>query len=251
VDLIREFTSKMQEHNLDFSVLGFYTSTGRIYPLGTDTKVLSTFFELVCRPLIFEIAQENNLQVVEPYQQNYYPDFTLMTDEKDEAKVAIDVKTTYRNFTANGEWTASFTLGSYTSFMRNETKNIRYPYNQYSKHYVIGFIYTREEVDISHGADRYTLENIDEITSHISDVDFFIQEKYRISGDHAGSGNTTNIGSISGSSIDDFVQGRGPFSQLGEDVFNDYWRNYGRTKRERTYNNVMEYLDKKASRAHR
>ena len=45
-----------------------------------------------------------------------------MTDEKDEAKVAIDVKTTYRNFTANGEWTASFTLGSYTSFMRNETK---------------------------------------------------------------------------------------------------------------------------------
>jgi len=30
-------------------------------------------------------------------------------------------------------------------------------------------------------------------------VDVFVQEKWRISGDHAVSGNTTNIGSINGS----------------------------------------------------
>ena len=67
-------------------------------------------------------------------------------DESDNQKIAVDVKTTYRRFTAGGTWKAGFTLGSYTSFMRRNTKNIVFPYERYAKHYIIGFIYTRVEV---------------------------------------------------------------------------------------------------------
>jgi hypothetical protein len=46
----------------------------------------------------------------------------------------------------------------------------------------------------------------------------------KIASDTSGSGNTANIGSII--SIDDIKQGLGVFSKLGEEVFDDYWKNY-------------------------
>ena len=53
---------------------------------------------------------------------------------------------------------------------------------------------------------------------------FFVQPKWKIASDRAGSGNTRNIGGVV--EIDDLVAGKGPFSELGEDVFDDYWMNY-------------------------
>lgn len=239
IDFIREFYSKMDRHSPDFHVRGVLTRGDILYPLGTDTKVLSTVFELIARPFVFEIAREHGLIVHEPDQQNYYPDFTLMRSEDDPAKMAVDVKSTYRNFRGDGTWRASFTLGGYTSFLRNETKNIAFPYSQYAKHYIIGFIYTRSVIETD--VHRYTLDEREQAPHPISDVQFFVQEKYRIAGEHAGSGNTTNIGSIEGRSVDDFAAGNGPFAAPGERVFHDYWRNYGRTARERHYNNLDQY----------
>ena len=57
-----------------------------------------------------------------------------------------------------------------------------------------------------------------------------MQEKWRIAGDKAGSGNTTNIGSISGM-LADFQQGNGVFQSESE--FLAYWRGI-RTYRQRT-----------------
>ena len=51
-------------------------------------------------------------------------------------------------------------------------------------------------------------------------------EKWKIASDKRGSGNTANIGSIS--NISDIITGRGMFSKLGEDWFDDYWMNYGK-----------------------
>jgi hypothetical protein len=241
MDFSSQFHEKMAKYQPDFQIRGLLTGKDRVYPLGTDTKVLSTVFELIARPLVFEIAGENGLLVVEPRMQNFYPDFTLMKDESDVAKLAVDVKTTYRNFRRDGSWTASFTLGSYTSFLRTETKNIVFPYSEYAKHYVIGFIYTRAEaVTAKH---FYMLSSRDDIPCPIADVEFFVHEKYRIAGERAGSGNTTNIGSIVGWSIEDFAQGRGPFAEAGEHVFLDYWRNYGRTRQTRPYTNLSEYYE--------
>lgn len=46
VDFKQDFIQKMREHNLTFEIRGLLTSTDQILTLGTDTKVLSTVFEL-------------------------------------------------------------------------------------------------------------------------------------------------------------------------------------------------------------
>jgi hypothetical protein len=76
----------------------------------------------------------------------------------------------------------------------------------------------------------FKVEQLKEIPLAFSNVEFFVQEKWRIASDRAGSGNTTNIGSITGK-LDDFVQGNGVFKS--EDEFLEYWRGYGRTSSER------------------
>ncbi|HLA47756.1 MAG TPA: type II restriction endonuclease [Nitrospinota bacterium] len=62
------------------------------------------------------------------------------------------------------------------------------------------------------------------MTSVIKDFTFFIQEKYKIALDRPGSGNTKNIGSVI--KIDELINGKGPFAELGEEVFDDYWMYY-------------------------
>ena len=223
-----------------FDVLGILSKDGKVYSLGTDTKVISTVFELVTRPLVYEVANNYGFAVQEPLQQNYYPDFTLMRSESDSQKIAVDVKTTYRRFTATGKWKASFTLGSYTSFMRNNTKNILYPYDEYAKHYIIGFIYTRGQSD---DLQVFSYGEHGQAARPFSDVGWFVQEKYRIASERPGSGNTTNIGSIVASSNEEFAAGNGPFAHFGEEVFLDYWRNFGRTAASRAYSNLSGYRD--------
>jgi hypothetical protein len=51
-----------------------------------------------------------------------------------------------------------------------------------------------------------------------------VQEKYKIAAKIPGSGNTTNIGSISSNNIDDFKDGKSGFSSKSE--FDKYWRAY-------------------------
>jgi hypothetical protein len=222
------FRERLGKRTGFYEVCGIIDQQGRVYPLGSDTKVLSTIFELIARPVIFELAQEHGLDVREPNSQNHYPDFTLLKDEADKKKIAIDVKTTYRR--DNG--TFGYTLGGYTSFIRpgQEKKNIVYSFDEYAEHWVVGFVYDRVATKKSADANIFKVAQLEEIPLAFSNVEFFIQEKWRISSDRAGSGNTTNIGSITGK-LDDFVQGKGLFKS--EDEFLDYWRGYGRTSSER------------------
>jgi hypothetical protein len=55
----------------------------------------------------------------------------------------------------------------------------------------------------------------------VKDFVFVVQEKYKIASDRPGSGNTKNIGSVT--KLDELINGKGPFAELGEDVFDDYW----------------------------
>lgn len=214
----------------EFDVCGVANRLGGIYPLGTDTKVLSTVFELISRPAVHAVAASVGCDVVEPTAQNHYPDFTLTKGSEDPAKLAIDVKTTYRR---PGSDRFSYTLGGYTSFIRpgNERKNIVFPFSQYASHWVVGFVYTRADDEANRSKHRYTLKELDEIPLPFVDVEFFVNEKWKIASDRAGSGNTTNIGSIRGT-IEDFREGAGPFES--EEEFLAYWRSYGRTAQERT-----------------
>lgn len=220
----------------NYRVRGIVTDDEQVYPLGSDTKVLSTIFESFARPLIYRVAAKYGYDVEEPEAQNCYPDFTLLRSSDDARKVAVDVKTTYRRHELDR---VSFTLGGYQSFLRNETKGILYPFSQYEAHWIVGYIYTRRPRDET-PSHVYPLKEVANVPPPYDDVQVFVQEKWRIAGDIAGSGNTTNIGSIRGT-LADFVEGRGVFTSEAE--FLDYWRNYGRTAEDRRelFSNVKEY----------
>jgi hypothetical protein len=142
-------------------------------------------------------------------------------------KFALDIKTTYRipdkQYLCNG-----FTLGSHGKYFidRNSTKNIQLPYSSYSGHFCFGIIYDRVLNTDLNVRSLCDLENIHSIASVAKNFEFFIAEKWKIASDKRGSGNTANIGSIN--NIDNLMNGRGMFSNLGESWFDDYWINYGR-----------------------
>lgn len=104
----------------------------------------------------------------------------------------------------------------------------------------MGYVYTRLADKKSAAQKIYTFDKVSEIELPYKDVKFFFQEKWKIAGDKAGSGNTTNIGSIIGR-LEDFVAGNTPF--VSEEEFLDYWRNYEKTSQTRAkkYSNIHEY----------
>jgi len=236
------FAQKVQSTQTDWLTVGFLGLDHRVIPFGTDTKVLSTVFESLCAPFIGLIAEENDYDI-ETSEQTVYPDFTLSPRGQRENRIAIDVKTTYRRFTASGG-PASFryTLGSYTSFLRSVTKNIKYPYTEYSDHWVIGFLYSRNTPRAV--VAQCSLSEVTQDLCPYNDVDYFVQDKYKIVGETPASGNTTNIGSIQGTDLEPFRQGVGPFSTLGKQKCDDYWRTFAKTRLERasTYSNLEEWI---------
>jgi len=234
-DFILEKLSQMQN---GYSVCGVVDRKGRVYPLGSDTKVISTIFEIVTRQSVAMYADEFGLQLREPLNQNHYPDYTLMKSDEDKSKIAIDVKTTYRT---EGE-KFSYTLGSYTSYIypESKSKNIAYPYSDYAEHWIIGFVYRRTVGKRIASPNIYSFDDLTDIQVPFDDVRVFVQEKWKIASDKAGSGNTANIGSIKGY-LSDFIDGNGVFSS--EQEFLRYWQGYKRTKKERdlSYSNIEEF----------
>ena len=139
--VIGDIRQTLMSRLAEFDICGFISRQGHVFPLGTDAKVLSTVFELVSRPMIVACADAHGYDVEEPTSQNYYPDFTLKPRSDPSGLIAIDVKPTYRR----GKHSRfSYTLGGYTSFIRPETptKNIVYPFSDYSQHWILGFVYS-------------------------------------------------------------------------------------------------------------
>lgn len=243
------FAQKLEHYvstdNGDWTVKGFIDVYKNVYTISSDTKIVSKILEIHIFPQILEFAEQNNLKLVIAEKQNWYPDMTFILKSNESVKFAVDIKTTFRR----NSKTAGFTLGSHGGYFkeRNKDKNIQFPYSQYSGHFVLGVIYTRADVtdleeteifrveDLQESYDTpikkvgqrevTTVDNLISITSVIKDFDFFAAEKWKISSDGQGSGNTANIGSIT--DIDDLKNENGVFSKLGEEWFDEYWMNYG------------------------
>ena len=210
-----------------------------------------------------------------PDSQNYYPDLTYIKIDDPSIKFAVDIKTTFRRFkeTKGGKTSqVSFTLGSHGSYFkeRDIKKNIQYPYNQYKGHFCLAIVYTqaKEIEEDTNDFDEMKTFKVDElgeskfkdsapriiepkdsltdINSVIKDMKFYFVEKWKIASDGQGSGNTANIGSTS--TEDSLVKENGVFYQLGEDVFDDYWKNYDSISfkapdgNEKKITNIWDYL---------
>ena len=219
----------------DWVVKGFIDVYRHVYTISIDTKVVSKIIELMLLPVISLFAEEHGYRSMLAEHQNHYPDISFIAP--DGGKFALDLKSTYRTSdkSVNG-----FTLGSFTGYFRQRasTKNITFPYEQYSGHLILGTIYSRVEdaVDERH---VYMLDDLQSIVSVIRDFTFLLQEKWRIAGERPGSGNTRNIGSIR--NIRGLVEGNGPFAPYGLEVFDDYWMNYLTSDMARAIDSAVPY----------
>ena len=215
-----EFARTLATDVGDWVVKGFIDIYQNIYTISVDTKVISKIIELMLFPVISRFANEHGYRMVLSEHQNHYPDVSFIAP--DDTKIALDLKSTYRT---NAELVNGFTLGAFTGYFRHRqsSKNITYPYEQYSAHFVLGVIYSRS--DENNDERRvYTLNDLQSITSVAKEFQFLFQEKWRIASDRPGSGNTKNIGSAQ--NIQKLIGGNGPFATHGREVFDDYWMNY-------------------------
>lgn len=226
----------------DWTVKGFIDLYKNIYTVSVDTKVISKIFELMLFPVISRFAVDHQFQMILSEHQNHYPDISFIT--QDGTKIALDLKSTYR---VSDDTAAGLTLGAFTGYFRQRRspKNITFPYEQYAKHYVLGIIYSRAE-ESKEPQRIYPLDELHNIVSVVRNFTFLLQEKWRIANDQPGSGNTKNIGSIR--NIKGLVEGKGPFVEHGEEVYDDYWANYLTADMARTieskvpYRNLDEYF---------
>jgi hypothetical protein len=248
-----EFLARLQAHSTAFAkaiatnegewiIKGFIDIYRQIYTVSVDTKIVSKVLELLLFPMFVDFAKQHSLGLELCPQQNFYPDLTFV-DKQSSVKFALDIKSTYRidENNVNG-----MTLGAFTGYFRkrDSSKNTLYPYGQYSGHFVLGVIYSKalEAID---ERKCYTLDDLEKIPSVIRNFQFFAQPKYRIAATRPGSGNTKNIGSIT--KIADLVSGKGPFAQLGEEVYDDYWMYYltkdmaKSSEVQRPYTNLKSY----------
>ena len=211
----------------EWTIKGFIDTHKEIYTISSDTKVVSKILEIHLFPKILEFAEEQGYNIVLADHQNYYPDISFVSKTDQSVRFAVDFKTTYRN--PRRPWLCNgFTLGSHGRYFtdRTSTKNIQFPYGSYFAHFCLGIIYDRMGSDRIDEARSWMISELDSITSVISNLEFFVTQKWRISSDRRGSGNTANIGSIQ--RIADIISGNGMFARLGEDWFDDYWMNYGK-----------------------
>lgn len=201
-----------------WEVEGFLDKKDNVHPIDSDTKVISTVFERFASPVLRSIAKRHTY-VVELSNQTTYPDFTL-TQASSKHRIAIDIKTTYESPQM------VFTLGGYSSFLRNNTKNILYPYDSYTEHWIIGFIYAQQSPYPAY--DLETMPKRSQIWCPYQVKSVFVRKKHEICGLRAGSGNTKNIGSVRLTNAFEFATHQGPFTRFarGKEACDQYWRKY-------------------------
>ena len=238
-----EFKQTLATDTGDWVVKGFIDVYRNIYTISVDTKVVSKIIELMLFPVISRFATEHDYRMILSEHQNHYPDISFIAP--DDTKIAFDLKSTYRK---KADTVSGFTLGAFTGYyrQRKSTKNITFPYEQYSAHFVFGVIYSRSDETIDEQR-VYSLDDLMDIVSVVKDFTFLLQEKWRIASGRPGSGNTKNIGSVK--NIQVLIEGNGPFAIHGTEVFDDYWMNYltvdmaKAIDSEVSYRNLREYWD--------
>lgn len=228
--ILKEFAASLGSFialNNEWTIRGFIDIFKNVYTISSDTKIISKILELHIFPHFLEFAEKYGYELELASCQNWYPDLTFILKQDRNIKFAVDLKTTYRDEEYEG-FCNGFTLGSHGEYFidRTSSKNIQYPYSYYSGHFCLGIIYSRAVLDKYEETKIYSVNDVESIPAVISDFTFFAEEKWKIASDKGGSGNTANIGSIQ--KIDDILKGNGVFAKAGEEIFDDYWVNFGK-----------------------
>ena len=216
---VKTYKDFLETDSHDWIVKGFIDIDKNVYTITNDTKVVSKIIEILLIPKLDKFAHNHGMVLELPSKQNYYPDLTFKDEEGH--LFAVDFKSSYYD----GESVNGLTLGSYWGYFRNRDSvmNMDHSYNSYSSHTVLGMLYKQSVIDANE-KNVFSIDELAVIHSVIEQFIFFVQPKWKVANDIPGSGNTRNIGGIT--NIKKLVNGEGPFAGLGEDVFDDYWKNY-------------------------
>lgn len=211
----------------EWTVRGFIDIFKNIYTISSDTKIVSKVLELHLFPYFLAFAEKIGYDMELATYQNRYPDLTFISKADKSIKFAVDLKTTYR-YEEYPDFCNGFALGSHGKYFieRTSTKNIQYAYDEYSGHFCLGIIYSRTVLDKNEETNVYSINDVENIPAVIKNFLIFAEEKWKIASDKEGSGNTANIGSIQ--KIEDILSGNGVFAKAGEELFDDYWANFGK-----------------------
>lgn len=240
---VKGYKDFLETDSQDWIVKGFIDIDKNVYTITNDTKVVSKIIEILLIPKLDKFAREHGLELELPSKQNFYPDLTFK--DKEGHLFAVDFKSSYYD----GESANGLTLGSYWGYFRERdtVKSMDYTYNSYSSHMVLGMLYKQSVIDATE-KNVYSVDELSAIHSVIEKFIFFVQPKWKIANDIPSSGNTRNIGGIT--NIQKLINGQGPFAELGEDVFDDYWKGYFNKVDARTagigtphYNNLKAYKE--------
>ncbi|WP_373719105.1 type II restriction endonuclease [Bacteroides heparinolyticus] len=238
---VKTYKEFLETDSQDWIVKGFIDIDKNVYTITNDTKVVSKIIEILLIPKLDKFARDHGMELELPSKQNFYPDLTFK--DKEGHLFAVDFKSSYYD----GESVNGLTLGSYWGYFRERdtVKSMDHTYNSYSSHTVLGMLYKQSVIDANE-KDIYSVDELSAIHSVIERFIFFVQPKWKIANDIPGSGNTRNIGGIT--NIQKLLNGQGPFSELGEEVFDDYWKGYFNKVDARTagigtprYNNLKTY----------
>lgn len=246
---VKGYKDFLETDSHDWIVKGFIDINKNVYTITNDTKVVSKIIEILLIPKLDKFARAHGLELELPSKQNFYPDLTFK--DKEGHLFAVDFKSSYYD----GDSVNGLTLGSYWGYFRERdaVKSMDYTYNSYCSHTVLGILYKQSIVDATEKS-IYSVDELSAIHSVIEKFIFFVQPKWKIANDIPGSGNTRNIGGIT--NIQKLLNGEGPFADLGEDVFDDYWKGYFNKVDARTagigaphYNNLKSYKEYLKSQA--
>lgn len=218
-DEVKTYKGFLETANNEWIIKGFIDVNENVYTITNDTKVVSKIIEILLVPKLDKFAKNHGMELELPSKQNYYPDLTFK--DKEGNLFAVDFKSSYySSYTVNG-----LTLGSYWGYFRNRDKKMSmdHTYESYSSHTVLGMLYKQSDKNANE-REVFSVDELNIIHSVIEDFIFFVQPKWKVANDIPGSGNTRNIGGIT--NIQKLLNGEGPFSTLGEDVFDDYWMGY-------------------------
>src|SRR3989304_5701720 len=143
---VSRLTKYVSAEDGEWTIKGFIDIYRNIYTISADTKIVSKILEIHLFPQILQFAEENKYSIVLAEHQNWYPDLSFVSKEDPLIKFAVDLKTTYRDPTFPGH-VNGFTLGSHGAYFkeRTSTKNIQFPYGEYSGHFCLGIIYSRAD----------------------------------------------------------------------------------------------------------
>ena len=159
-NFVEELKKYISTDSGEWTVKGFIDVYKNIYTISSDTKIVSKILEIHLFPALVKFAEDAGYKIVLAEHQNWYPDLTFVEKANEKIKFALDLKTTFRR----KKGAAGFTLGSHGAYFkeRDKSKNIQFPYNQYTGHFCLGVIYTRIDFDELRDTEVFQVEELDE-----------------------------------------------------------------------------------------